>query len=234
MKYLNCKIKNSMLALAISVFSVTTAWADDFSDRTNTVYLIADYGLGTYKSLLVNSNDTMGVVTYGFGANAGADRNLGFEYRVETQTTSFIVNQSSIATIWTSTIFKYRLWAFELGPVIGNAQVKANREGTEIMDAVGSGYGGYFGILMPLGRNSMLYLNAMSVATADPIDRKERTIGIGSRLDVELGGKIGITRKALDFTLGYRRRANTLSEGGTGYNELQTATFVGFNLGTTF
>ena len=216
------------------IASSTGAFADELTDKAKTAYLFADYGLGTYKSLLVASNDTMGVMTYAIGANAGQNKDLGIEYRVETQTASFALNQSSIATSWTSTIIKYRLWAFELGPVIGKSAVKANRAGTEILDVVGSGYGGYFGMMLPLGKNSLIYLNAMSVANSDTVDRKERTITLGSRTDVELGARIGITRKALDVTLGYRRRANAITEGGASYNELQTATFVGFHAGTDF
>ena len=211
-----------------------TALADEFSDLADAAYMFADYGLGTYKSLLVESNDTMGVVTYGIGAYAGVNKDLGIEYRVESQAVKFALNESSITSAWTSTIIKYRLWAFELGPVIGKATLKAEREGTEILEVVSSGYGGYFGILFPVGKNSLIYLNGMSVSNTETIDKKEREITLGSRTDIEVGSRISITRKVLDMTLGYRRRSNSVTEGGTAYNELQTATFIGMHAGFDF
>jgi hypothetical protein len=216
------------------VFAAEAALADEFADESKTLYMFGDYGLGTYKSLLVASNDTMGVVTYGFGANAGQNKNFGVEYRVENQTVAFALNQSSISTSWTSTIFKYRLWAIELGPVFGKASVKANREGADILDVVSSGYGGYFGLVMPIGKSSLLYLNGMSVANSDTVDRESRVITMGSRTDIEIGSRIGITKRACDFTIGYRRRSNSITESGTSYNELQTATFIGIHVGTDF
>jgi hypothetical protein len=210
------------------------ARADEFSDLADTAYFIGDYGLATYKSKLVSNNDTMGVVTYGLGAHAGQDKQLGLEYRIESQSAAFALNSSSIASVWTSTIIKYRLWAFELGPVIGSAKVTAKRESEEIFDVIGSGYGGYFGGLIPVGKNSVIYFNAMSVATAKAVDTKERAITLGSRLDIELGSKIAIARKGFDFTLGYRRRSNAITEGGSSYAELQTSTFLGFQTGVNF
>jgi hypothetical protein len=207
---------------------------NDFADRSSTAYLFFDYGLATYKSKLMDSNDTLGAATYGFGLNAGTDRNLGVEYRVETGTVAFETSQSSLATSWYSTIFKYRIWAFELGPVLGGVKMTGNRGGSEIFDIVGSGYGGYFGILMPIGSQNLAYLNAMSVATAAPLDSQARTITMGSRLDLELGTKIKVTRKAVDFVVGYRRRTFSITESGNPYSEAQTSTFIGFNIGKTF
>lgn len=228
------KFKSTMLLLSASLLYSTGSKADEYSDLANSGYLFVDYGLATYKSLLVESNDTMGVVTYGLGAHAGEEKELGIEYRVENATTAFVLNQSSIKTTWTSTIIKYRLWAFELGAVIGQSKILASRESEEILDVVGNGYGGYFGMLFPVGKSSLIYLNAMSVSNAEVIDKKERTITLGSRLDAEIGSRVSITKKALDFTLGYRRRSNSISEDGISYAELQTSTFIGFHTGFDF
>jgi hypothetical protein len=228
---------NTTLFVAGSVasfFQSTGAKADEFTERMNTVYMFGDYGLGTYKSLLVDSNDTMGVVTYGLGVTAGQEKNISVEYRTEKQTVNFKINQSSLTSAWTSTIFKYRIWAFEFGPVIGGVKMKSERESSEIFNIVGDGYGGYFGILIPVSRSDMAYLNVMSVSTAPPVDTKERTVTLGPRLDIELGGKIALTRKALNFTVGYRQRTHSITEGGIAYNELQTATFLGLQLGKDF
>ena len=228
-----CKFSQALLAVAFLSFSMA-AKADEMTDRTDTVFMFADYGLGTYKSTLVDSNDTMGVMTYGFGANAGQERNLGFEYRQEKQSITFAVNDSSLTSDWTSTIFKYRMWMVELGVVLGGVKMKVEREGAEILDIVGDGYGGYFGMLIPMSRDNLAYLNVMSVATASPVDKKERTIAFGSRLDIEVGGRFALSRKYLNFDVGYRRRSNSVTESGVAYSELQTATFLGFSFGHMF
>jgi hypothetical protein len=236
MKYLKSKFRTMAASLLCigSAMLPNLALADEMTERTSTAFIFADYGLGTYKSKLVDSNDTMNVVTYGFGANAGEERNLGFEYRQEKQAITFAVNESSLISDWTSTIFKYRFWMMELGAVIGGVKMKVEREGAEVLDIVGDGYGGYFGLLIPMSRGNLAYLNAMSVATASPVDKKERVIAMGSRLDIEVGGHFAISRKYLNFDVGYRRRANSITEGGTAYNELQTTTFLGFSLGHMF
>ena len=74
----------------------------------------------------------------------------------------------------------------------------------------------------------------MSVATASPVDKKERTIALGSRLDIEVGGRFALSRKFLNFDVGYRRRSNSVTESDVAYNELQTATFLGFSFGHIF
>jgi hypothetical protein len=200
----------------------------------DTAYFFTNYGLTTYKSKLVASNDTGTALTYGIGAHAGSEKELGFEYRVESQTTALPLTTSSITSVWTSTVIKYRLWMFELGAVIGSAKVTAKRESEEILDVVGSGYGGYGGFLVPIGKNNLLYLNAMSVATTKPLDTKARVITLGSRTDIDFGARIGVMKHGLDFTIGYRRRSNSITEAGTAFAELQTATYFGIQTGMDF
>ena len=115
-----------------------------------------------------------------------------------------------------------------------SAKSKANRAGTDIFDLVGEGYGGYFGIICPFGHHNLVQLSTMQVATSTNIEKTQLDAAMGPRLDMELSSRIAITKKSLDATLGYRRRSNTISEGGTAYKELQTSTFLGFIFGFDF
>ena len=225
-----------MLAiLAVAAVALpSTLLADDFTERAKTVYLLGDYGMGTYKSQLMENNDTNSIVTYGIGAAAGQDMQLTVDYRVETATTTFALDGSSLLMKWDTTTIKYRLWAFELGAVIGSVAAKANKAGTDLFDCVGSGYGGYFGMQMPVGKRSSIDLKATQASTTETIDKKGRTVAIGPRLDVELSGRIALTKKNLDATVGYRRRTNSITSDRTAYSELQTATYLGFLMGFTF
>lgn len=65
------------IALISSLPSSLTAAEPD--ELVHTAYLVTDYGLGTYKSELMESNDTNGIVTYGVGTYAGSTKNLGVE-----------------------------------------------------------------------------------------------------------------------------------------------------------
>ena len=224
---------SALIMIASTAFS-RIAVADDFEDSARTVYLLTDMGLVTYKSLLLASNDTTTALTYGVGATVGTQKQMTIEHRVETTKVTFSLPSSSLATSWTSTIIKYRLWAFELGPVVGSVAAKGNRAGTDIFDLVGSGYGGYFGIIAPVGRHSLIQLNAMQVSTSQNIEKKALQVAYGPRLDVELSSRIALTKKNLDATIGYRRRSNSITENGTAYKELQTSTFVGFVTGFDF
>lgn len=236
----SCKIERR--AKALFIFAVTGILslpaklvADDFIERSKTVYLLGDYGMGTYKSQLMENNDTNGIVTYGVGAAAGQEMQLTIDYRVEQATTAFALDGSSLLMKWDTTAIKYRLWAFEFGAVIGSAAAKANKAGTDLFDCVGSGYGGYFGLQVPVGKRSSIDLKATQVSTSETIDKKGRTtVTIGPRLDVELSGRIALTKRILDATIGYRRRANSITNDGTAYSELQTSTFLGFLMGFTF
>lgn len=231
-----CRRVCAPMMIVLSMLTWTTKLsADDFSDRAKTIYMLGDYGMGTYKSQLMENNDTNSIVTYGVGAAVGQEMPLTIDYRVEQATTAFALDGSSILMKWDTTTIKYRLWAFELGAVIGSVAAKANKAGTDLFDCVGSGYGGYFGIQMPIGRRSSIDLKATQVSTGETIDREGRTtVAIGPRLDVELSGRIAITKRNLDATIGYRRRTNSITNDGAAYSELQTATFLGFLIGFTF
>jgi hypothetical protein len=207
---------------------------DDIEERFRTAYLYADYGLGTYKSTLMDNNDTNGIMTYGVGLYAGQNKQLGVDYRVEQATTTFALNSSSLQMKYESTSIRYRLWLFELGPVIGSVTGKGNRAGTDIFDAVGSGYGGFFGFYMPVGRRNLLHMSLYQVSTGTPIDKKGADIQFGPRQDLEVGTYVNIVKKYLDINVGYRRRSHSITEGGTTYAELQTETYLGFMTGFSF
>ncbi len=222
------------MLLAVFMSLSARVSADEFDDRIRTIYMYGDYGLGTYKSTLMESNHTNGIVTYGVGTYSGYDRVLGIDHRVESATTTFALNSSSLQMIWKTTAIKYRVWAFELGPVIGSVTAKANREGTDIMEAVGEGYGGYFSISMPVGKNNTFDMRATQVSTGEMIDKQQRVVAVGPRLDLELSSRIVIAKRGFDAMIGYRRRTYSITEGGSGYLELQTATCVGFVTGFNF
>jgi hypothetical protein len=215
-------------------FAAGGYYSDDVSNTIRTVYSEFDYGLGTYKSELMDTNDTNGVVTYALGLYASQEKRLGVEYKVETATTTFALNSSSLLTKWTSTAIRYRFWLIELGPVLGSVAATGVREGESIFNAVGSGYGGYFSFTLPVGKKSTLELKAMQVSTAETVDKTLAEVTFGPRTDLEISSRIAVSKKWFDATIGYRKRTNTITESGQTYNEGQTSTFLGLLAGFDF
>ncbi|MCX6117089.1 MAG: hypothetical protein NT027_06085 [Proteobacteria bacterium] len=223
-----------LILLIIHSLFPRNLFAESTDDVTRSLYLYTDYGLGTYKSKLLESNDTNSVLTYGAGIYAGTEKRLGVDYRVEQASTAFELNSSSLLLHWKTTAVRYRFPYVELGPVIGSVLAKGNRSGTDIFDAVGNGYGGFLGVLVPVGRRSTIDLKICQVSTSEIIDKNNAQVSIGPRLDLELSSRIGITKKNFDFTLGYRRRTFSITENSVSFAELQSATFIGFVGGFNF
>ena len=74
-------------------------------------YLDTQFGLMTYNSKLVNSNDTGTALRYGVGSSAGSEGQLRFLLMMDTQTTSFALNDSIVAMSWQDTSIRYQ-WGF--------------------------------------------------------------------------------------------------------------------------
>lgn len=227
------KILKALITASLGLAPSSYA-ASEPEELIRTAYILSDYGMGTYKSELMETNDTNGILTYGMGMYAGHQKKLGVEYRVENATTAFALTSSSLQMKWDTTIIKYRAWIFEIGPVLGSVYAKGNREGTDIFEATGNGYGGYFGLFMPVGKHSTIDLKATQVSTGEMMDKEARTVAVGPRLDLEVSSKIGITKRNLSATIGYRRRTSSITEESVAYAELQTATFIGFYTGFDF
>jgi hypothetical protein len=224
----------SLFLFPIMLPSASAFAAPPDSSAYQTAYLYADYGLATYKSELLKANDTNGVVQYGLGFNAGENDRVGMQLRSDTTTVTFAIPSSSLQTAWQDYIISARLSYFNLGFMLSSLKMTANDAGTDLFDLRGNGYGFYLNGVIPFDRRSFAYLTIMSTSISDIVEKDEKPVTVGPRLDVDLGSSFAVTRKVLDFVVGYRRRTYSVTAESASGNELMTATYFGFRLGTNF
>ena len=222
-------------SLAIGLCS-RPVWADTDSMQSilPTAWLAFDYGLTTYKSKLVESNDTGGMVNYSIGANVGAQKTFGLVIRTDTSSIAFELNESKIESTWRDTVLRWRWGYAYLGGVLGQTSFKAETAGTVAVEGTGSGYGANFGVYLPVGRSNAMQLDVTSVTIGEFSDAEQRSVTFGARTDINISGQIEIVRRAIHSVLGYRYRTHALKAGDVSAEELHTATWVGLAFGADF
>lgn len=220
-------------ALAAAIFT-EQANADDIESQLPTIYLAADYGLSTYKSKLVESNDTGAITSYTLGANVGASKPVAILIRSDQSDIKFLLNESEIASSWRDTIIRYRWGYVYLGGVLGQTTWEVKSAGVDLFAGTGSGYGGNFGIMVPIGARNLFTLDVASVTASTFVEKNEKDVKMAARTDINFLGNIGITRNSLDLLVGYRQRSHAVSYEATSYAEIHTATFFGFQMGSDF
>ena len=213
----------------LGLSSANISFAKTDGDYVPTAFLRAGGGLSTYKSKMVDSNDTSTLLEYSFGAYAGEDRQFGMLVRRDSSTTNFVLNSSRIAASWQDVITRYRWGPLYLGVVLGSAEIDANNAGdAEFLKARGSGYGENLGLMVPVGRSAMFTMDVLMVANSTAVDLNQKTVTIGQRMDIDLGASFDITKQFVDLLVGYKYRTYPLSVDGTSYAEIFTSTYVGF------
>lgn len=198
-----------------------------------TFFFDLNFGFTTYHSELAAMNDRNTHVGYTFGGTAGAEYEYSFFVRTDTNTTSFLLNDYSITTQWRDSVFRYRLWFFYLGLALSQVEVTAAASGTPVVDGFGQGFGGNFGMHLPVGRSGVLYVDVLSASMSTTKDTLSETTAFGARTDVDIGGAMELTKQALDFIIGYRQRTFGLQTDST-YIETLYTTYVGLRLAAFF
>lgn len=190
-------------------------------------------GSSTYKSELVGNNDTTTSFGYSIGGTAGANSNLGFFIRSDTIDAPFELNSSQITTTWQDSGLKYRMGFFYLGLVLSSVETTINDEGTNLIDAGGTGTGGTTGLQFSIGKTAVMYLDITSVTIAKTRNELDQTTAIGARQDVDIGAYIDLSKKSFDYMLGYKQRTVTVTTDAS-YTDTITTTYVGFRWASYF
>ena len=222
-----------------------------------TFFFDSKFGLVTYKSEIVASNETSTSVAYGFGVYAGRDRDIGFFLNNESTTVAFELNGASLTSTWRDLIIRYRLGPTYLGLVVNDSTFVIARPDPESTDAEppsenfvdlsGSGYGVNLGLQIPMGkRGSHAYLDIISVSSltvkeaivknsSDTIVNGTREAAtLASRTDMDLGGAIDLTKDMIDAIVGYKTRTYTMTVDGTSYTDTTSSTYLGLKFSWIF
>ncbi|WP_141734831.1 hypothetical protein [Oligoflexus tunisiensis] len=193
----------------------------------------AQYAFTTSKSKLVGSNDTGTALRYGLGGYAGTHSNLSFLLHFDRDTTNFLLNSSKVDMNWQDTRVRYHMGFFYLGALFTRLEMTADREGTELVDAAGSGMGLNTGMLFGVGRGGSVYLDVMMATLPNMKNAIDQEIAIKQRLDIDLGGSIKLTSKLLDMTFGYKIRNVSVDTDST-YQEALYTTYTGIRFSFRF
>ncbi len=208
------------------------------SGAAATFYLDTHFGLKSmYKSAAIAANNDSTTVRYAFGGYGGREKTMGYLLKTDTNTTSFLINDTnkgSITTTWQDSIIRYRWGYMYLGIAYTTVTMTMTKETTEHLDLVGTGLGGNIGVIIPFGKSGLFYIDTISVAASTARNGStttpSATATYGSRLDIDLGVTLDITSEVLDFAIGYMQRTipltvSSLSDSGT---EQFFMTYIGF------
>jgi hypothetical protein len=249
-----------LAAVALLVTLAKPAFAD-VDQQTPTFYVMATGGYSIYKSEMVESNDTSFTTSYGLGVWAGNQRNVGMALRRESSAFTFALNESTLALDWQDTLVRYRFGPVYFGvaltsstwlvdaPPDADQDGKLDQDATPepYLDMASNGYGFNTGAMIPFGRRNFAYVDvtyaASGVVRETPIAPEtgenagvptEKDIALGPRMDLDLGGSIGLTKNVLDVLVGFKYRTYGLTVDGTEYKEQLNTTYVGLSAGWQF
>ncbi|MGE0172906.1 MAG: hypothetical protein AB7T49_08980 [Oligoflexales bacterium] len=224
------KVRASLMTVIGLLMSVS-AMAVDNDDPT--LFIDANYGFATYKSKLVESNDLGSELRYGIGGNAGEDHQFGFRVVSQTDTTSFALNESKIATTWEDSEFRYQWGYVSLGLLISRIGLQASREGTEVIDVSGSGYGGSLGLTAPIGRSGTYYLDVQSATASAFHNTLDEEVTSATRMDIDTGARFRLTKNLMSLIVGYKQRTASYKTDAS-YAEAVYTTYLGLRFAFFF
>ncbi len=223
------------IGVLLALLTEVRAWAagDGLMQATPTFYLDLTFGFTTYKSELVQSNDTGTGLTYSLGGYAGQDHQVGFKTEVDSTTTTFALNDSSTTVVWQDSIINYRLSYFYLGVVFSQLDIKLNNAGTDEVDAGATGMGYNAGLLIPIQRVGFFYTDVIGVTPTTSRNALTGDYTAGARMDIDIGTSFDLTRNAVDMMVGYKQRTMAMSSTLSG-TETYYCTYIGFRFGAFF
>ncbi len=256
-------MRRSLIAALVTLWSLwsASALAESIDQQTPTFFVNATGGYSIYKSEMVESNDTSTTTSYGLGVWAGSQRNVGMMLKKESSSFSFALNESKLALDWQDTHIRYRFGPVYLGFMLTtsswlvSAPPDADADGSldqdadpeDYLDIMSTGYGLNTGTMIPIGKRSFAYVD-VSYSASGTVREKvitpvtgpnagvptEKVITLGPRMDLDLGGSIGLTKNVLDALVGFKYRTYNITVDGTAYKEQLNTTYVGVSAGWQF
>ncbi len=208
--------------------------SDALRANTKTLELYGDFAMSTSKSKALEMNDTGSVSRIQAIVHAGDELNLGVSLNLETSTFAYELNSSTLSTAFQDIGIYYRFWYLQLGAIVASETVSSKKADADFLDFYGSGYGALFHILFPVDRGSLVYFKTHYILGSAVEDSFHDSVTMGTRMDIDIGGQVDITKKMMDLIFGYRYRTYSIAIDGTNYSELQTSTYLGVGFGWLF
>jgi len=199
-----------------------------------TVFIHTDAGLNTYKSELVESNDTAIASRFQLGVYAGEEKVVGFVVRMEMLNVDFELNDSTLTLVSQDTFARYRWHFLYLGIAISNVAVGATSQGEDLADVSASGYGVNMGAMYPFQRTSLLSLDVTLISPADVQNLLgDEPVSMGLRTEIDLNARFNLTQNLIKLLVGYRMRQFSVTTTNT-FAESDASTYFGLGFDMFF
>ncbi len=200
---------------------------------TPDLYVDTQFALTNHLSKLVASHDQGTFLSYGAGTFAGSESNLEFFMSRQSESSRFALNQSSIETTWQDTAIRYHFGYFYAAGIFTQVASRVNSQGTELIDAAGSGMGAGLGMRMAVGRGGSFHLDLAGVSVSSMKNALDGEVSMPQRIDADLGGSLDLTSRMLDLVFGYRLRLTSIKTDAV-YADSSYQTYVGLRFSFFF
>ena len=220
------------------VFAIYILYQSSFlyADAEPSFRITSLVGLSTFKSKLVESNDTSNTILYGFEVNAGANRNYNMGIEFESNSTKFMyansTNTSLISRNYEIVYFDYRFSYLKFGVRFHRLDSKVKNQDVDYLDYVAFGKGFELGGFFPLSKDTQVFLeykSDLAGSVKDAILGPTADLKIGTKSDLLIGSRFKITKSLLDVVIGYLQRNYSISVNGTSAKEVENITWLGLN-----
>jgi predicted porin len=222
----------TILVAMLSMLVTSQAIARGVDDPP-TVGFTIDYGPTTYKSELVQSNDTSLSMRYSLAIFAGETRSIVFMLKNDSNATTFALNESTVEATWQETQLKYRWNSLYFGVVLATLNMTASAAGTSLFELTGTGFGANVGGSFAIGRSGAFYFDVSAATISQIAEINQTDISFGSRTDIDLGTSYALSKRMFDAVFGYRQRTLPVTL-GTSANEVLTTTYFGISASLDF
>ncbi len=222
-------------------------------------FATASAGYTVYQSQLVQSNEPVLTHNYRAGVFGGETRQLAIILDVENGSYRFPLNGSRIDSSAIDIGFRYVWLPFFGGLILNNSEIRVSAPEDTDQDGhldVGSpakdymkinsrGLGAVVGASYEVSKTATVFSEASVVESLgvnesyieDPLTVEvaaRKSIQLGRRIKMNIGGLVQITKKHLDFTFGYQKQQLPITAEGQTFVENQDMIFAGLRLRATF
>jgi hypothetical protein len=235
-----------------------------FAGSQSSISTKAAFGLATYKSKMLQSNDTGFTIGYGFRVSSGGDQGVDMGLEREQSAFTFALNNSTLALQLQDVDLTYRWGSVYLGLMFvsgswyakapadanGDGYLDNNATAQEYLDTTDTGYGLRTGLAIPIAKHNSIYTDVRygtitKIEQATPKDSSTagvtgtspalgRTVAMGPRMAIDIGTSIALTRDVLSFVSGYKYRTYKVTIEGQSFSELHTSTYLGLQADWSF
>jgi hypothetical protein len=201
----------------------------------NHLFFNSGLGLATYKSQIVESNDTNQTIGYALSLDDGEDWSMTFARELSKTGFTYADSdaKSSITLALEDTILSYHLGWVLLGLVFSHGDLTSTNQDVDQLNLMSLSQGAYLGFHGELAKSTEVFLDVIyttATKTKDSVQPDTDQPKMGTRMDIFAGGKVNITKSMVKALLGYKRRTMDFTVASKSKKEEQTMTWVGLEI----